>query len=161
MIYYSNILANNLLHVDFNNYLYDEVLYILDCATSLINYTITLLENKETYSKEDIKILDFSTIQFLDIYSDILEDIITDEEYNYIKKLRNYKNTNEELVESYLSKYYNKSQLIKIIYVYYLIKKDNIDKAKDIFNTYIDIEKKHPFYHLINTIYKKINEIIK
>ena len=71
MIYYSNILANNLLHVDFNNYLYDEVLYILDCATSLINYTITLLENKETFSKEDIKILDFSTIQFLDIYTDI------------------------------------------------------------------------------------------
>lgn len=157
-LYSSNLLANNLLHVNFNNYLYDEIIYILDCATRLINYTIDMINNKQTFTKEDIKILDFATIQIIDIYSDILIDFISDEEYTYIKQLRKYTSKNEEMVYSYLENNYNSSELIKLIYVYLLIQKENINKANEIYNTYKEIKKEHPFYHLGNNINKKIKD---
>lgn len=161
VLYSSNVLANNLLHVDFSNYLYDEVIYILDCATKLINYTINIIRNKQLYTKEDIKILDFATIQIIDIYSDILIDFISEEEYNNLKQLRKYTNKDEKMIYSYLENNYNNSELIKLIYVYLLIQKEETNKAKDIYNTYKEIEKNHPFYHLGNNINKKIRELIQ
>lgn len=161
VLYSSNALANNLLHVNFNNYLYDEVIYILDCATRWINYTIDIIRNKQLYTKEDIKILDFATIQIIDIYSDILIDFISEEEYNNLKQLRKYTNKDEKMIYSYLENNYNNSELIKLIYVYLLIQKEETNKAKDIYNTYKEIEKNHPFYHLGNNINKKIKELIQ
>jgi len=160
-LYSSNILANNFLFVDFNNYVYDEVIYILDCATKWINYTIDQINKKALYTKEDIKILDFATIQIIDIYSDILIDFMSDEEDTYIKKLRKYTHKNEQLIYRYLESNYNKSELIKLIYVYILIKDDNLKRAKEIYQTYKKIDNNHPFYHLGNNINKKINELLK
>ena len=54
ILYSSNVLANNLLHIDFNNYVYDEIINILDCAIQLITHTIDILNNKHSYTKEDI-----------------------------------------------------------------------------------------------------------
>ena len=160
VLYSSNVLANNLLHVDFSNYLYDEVIYILDCATKLINYTINIIRNKQLYTKEDIKMLDFATIQIIDIYSDILIDFISDEEYTFLNQLRKYTSKNEKMIYSYLESNYNNSELIKLIYVYLLIQEENLIRAKDIYNTYKEIDKGHPFYHLGNNINNKIKEII-
>jgi hypothetical protein len=156
ILYSSNVLANNLLHIDFNNYVYDEIINILDCAIQLITHTIDILNNKHSYTKEDIKILDFATIQIIDIYSDILEEFLTDEEYNNLKQLRKYTNKNEDIVYKYLQNNYNNSELIKLIFVYVLIQKEDIHKAKEIYNTYIPLEKNHPFYCLGNSINNKI-----
>ena len=160
ILYSSNVLANNLLHIDFNNYVYDEIINILNCAIKLITNTIDILNDKKEFSKEDIKTLDFATIQIIDIYSDILIDFMSDEEYMFLKELRKYTNIDEKKVSSYLEKNYNNSELIKLIYVYVLLKQKEINKAKDIYKTYKKIEKEHPFYHLGNNIHKIIEEMI-
>ena len=160
MLYSSSVLANNLLHIDFDNYVYDEIVCILDCAINLITRTLDILNNKHSHTKEDIKIFDFASIQIIDIYSDILDEFISEEEYIYLKQLRKYTSKNEKMIDTYLEANYNNSELIKLIYIHLLIQKEQYDKAKEIYITYKEIEKEHPFYYLGNEINNKIKKLL-